>query len=884
MKKLLAGLSLLFALVAACGLAACGEKPEPKPEPKPEETLADITGVTFTDMTVPYDGNEHEITVSGTIPAGVSVAYTNNKGTEAGEYNATATLTGTGYKTLTLTAKLTIEGRTITGVTFTDKRVTYNGSVQEITVSDALPDGVTVVYTNNKGTDVGEYNATATLTGKGYNPLTLKAKLTIDKADITGVEFESMSVPYDGSAHFIEVAGAVPEGSIVVYSRDGVPTDGNYATESGTYQVTVKITNKNYNDYTATATLTITASEDERFITYFNGTLYFANARHNDYLYSYDGSGPTKISTDVPYHFTAVDDTLYYRSYSMLYSSVKKIDASGKAAAVAPVKGEYLCTDGTYLYYAVNAFTKEKSGIYKLDPAKASEDGYEPTLISQGKAKYLTYADKNLWFADGNNGWRLSSVPASGSNAERTVVAVGDKTEGEKINALTVSERGGHSYLFFTVNHLTGDYIANYNIDTGDSKKLTIDAGVNLTVIGNELYYINVDLVTSALFGKGIYKVDAYPSTVLSNITSGTQVIGEDGKNYSSLCSLGDGRIAYYQVSTQDLCIYTIADESTDKILTDFVAPESKPLSLGSKIVAYGTRIYYLDLYNDKALYYIDTASSAKKPFRVTSDKVEDFSILGDTLYFNAVSWGVNNDLYKVDLKLGGAPELVSENDCKDIVTDGENIYYSGSKLHKIDKNGNDTEIFSKDVKGLTYYEGYLYFTVDMGLTKGEGLHRLAVNHLDEAPTLIYNDHNVDTFVISDGVVYFRELYGVAWGSKQLSCFRLDDVKNTYRVMMKTDTDPLDITVHNGRVYYYNDLTSSAKSGIYSVSIHAAENETPQLLLANEKEGSAFYYARYLTVVGDKMYFISYRLGGVGGDSHLYSVELGGSHAVEQLA
>ena len=41
---------------------------------------------------------------------------------------------------------------------------------------------------------------------------------------------------------------------------------------------------------------------------------------------------------------------------------------------------------------------------------------------------------------------------------------------------------------------------------------------------------------------------------------------------------------------------------------------------------------------------------------------------------------------------------------------------------------------------------------------------------------------------------------------------------------------------------------------------------------------------RYLTVVGDKMYFINYRLGGVGGDSHLYSVELGGSHAVEKLA
>ncbi len=893
MKKLLAAFSLLFALVAACGLAACGEKPEPKPDPKPEETLTDITGVTFTDKTVTYDGTEHEITVSGTLPAGVSVAYQNNKGTDVGVYNATATLTGTGYKTLTLTAKLTIEGKAITGVMFTGETVTYDGNEHEITVGGALPAGVSVAYTNNKGTDAGEYSATAALTGKGYDPLTLTAKLTIEKATITGVTFTGGSFPYDGAAHSIEIAGAVPEGSEIVYSRDGVSTGGNIATESGTYEVTVTITNKNYETYTATATLRITASEKERHIAFFNDTLYFANARNNDYLYSYSGGELKRVSLDIPYNFTVMKDTLYFRSYSLFLSSVKTLTAEGEAASVKSVKGEYLCADDTYLYYAVNGLINGQSGIYKLDPAKSSSEDYEPTLISQGKAKYLTYADGKLWFADGNNGWKLSSVPANGTNAERTAVAVGDETEGEKIDALTASVHNGDTYLFFTVNNLLGDdYIANYNTKTGDSKKLTIDAGANLTVVGDELYYLNVDLLTSTLYGKGIYKVNAYPLGILSNVTAGTKVIGEENESYSSLCSLGDGRIAYYEVSTQDLCIYTLAGGTAQKILTDFVPPEVTPLSLGGKVLAYGTKIYYLDLYNDKALYCLDTAAAVKTPVRVTSDKVEDFSIIGDTLYFNAVSWGVNNDLYKVDLKLGGTPERVSKYDCRDIVTDGENLFYSernaggfATAVHKIDKNGTDTIIYTKGVSGLTYYEGYLYFTADVSTFKGDGLFRMSVNDPgDDKAELVYNNHSVGTFVISDGVVYFRELYGVAWGSKQLSCFNLNDVENTYRVMMKTDTDPLEITVHNGRVYYYNDLTSSAKSGIYSVSINAAENETPELLLANQKDGSAFYYARCLTVVGNKMYFISYRLGGVGGDSHLYSVELGGSHAVEKLA
>ena len=180
MKKFRILLLFVVSALFAFALAACGEK---EPEPPAAQT---ITGVTFTDKTVEYDGQEHEITVTGTVPEGVSVAYTNNKGTDAGVYNATATLTGEGYTTLTLHATLTINGTTITGVTFGNREVTYNGSEHEITVTGDLPAGVSVKYTNNKGTDAGTYNATATLTGTGYNPLTLTATLTINKARLSG--------------------------------------------------------------------------------------------------------------------------------------------------------------------------------------------------------------------------------------------------------------------------------------------------------------------------------------------------------------------------------------------------------------------------------------------------------------------------------------------------------------------------------------------------------------------------------------------------------------------------------------------------------------------------------------------------------------------------
>ena len=366
----------------------------------------------------------------------------------------------------------------------------------------------------------------------------------------------------------------------------------------------------------------------------------------------------------------------------------------------------------------------------------------------------------------------------------------------------------------------------------------------------------------------------------------GTKVVGDDAgaEKYSSLCSLGDGRIAYYQVSTQDLCIYTIDGGATQKILTDFVPPEVTPLSTGSKVLAYGMKIYWLDLYNDKALYSVDTAAAVKTPLRVTSNKVEDFAIIGDTLYFNAVSWGVNNDLYKVDLKLGGEPELVSKNDCRDVVTDGANIFYGernaggfATAVHKIDAAGNDTVIYTKGVSGLTYYEGYLYF-VD-----GGDLMKTPVTATGNGDaSVVDSEHNYDTFVISEGVVYFRELY-MGSALKRLACIKADGTG--YAKIMTADTDPVSIQVVGNTIYYYSNITNASKSGLYSIPKTAREDATkPTLLLQQDTE----YYADSFTVSGNTLYFVNYHKDAGGalqwGDSHLYSVSLGADRTVEKLA
>lgn len=853
--------------LSACGVADDGSDNSPDNSDKPgqetpseDETGVEISGVTFPALTATYDGTEKKVEVEGVIPEGVSVSYTSNKATDAGTYNATATLSGEGYKTKKINTTLTIEKAVLTSLTFAGDTVVYDRSPHEITVQGNIPDGVNFTYTctedksvTNSATDAGTYTIKADLTHKNYKieaPLT--ATLKIEKAVLSGLTFAGDTVDYDGKPHSVEVAGVIPEGGQIVYSCEEDTTVTNSATQTGSYTITANLIHKNYKLETPlTAKLVIRASGKDRYVAGYNGKIYFANALDKEKLYAYsEDDGVTKISNDEMSGFAVMGSKFYFQSNSLLFSSIKSIDgsASNNVESVAGEQGEYLCTDGSYLYYAQNGLTNGKSGIYKINP---TADEPAPVLVSTGKAHYLKVIGSYIYFADGANGNKLSRVSLSANNGARTVVL------DEKITCLTAEG----SSLYFTVNNLLGDYIARYDVSTGNTVKLTVDAGSCLTVVGNDLYYVNVDLLTSNLFGKGIYKCSANRSSN-SNLP-GTKVIEKGNSQYSSLTKLSSGVIAYYRVTDQMLCTYKISTSTETEVLDGFVAPETTPISTGSKTAVYGNKIYYLDLFNDKALYSYDTTSGDFA--RITSCKVSDFSIIGDTLYFNGISYGVNNDLYKVSLTEGGLPEKISTYDCNDLVTDGTNLYYveknaAGARtaIHVIKTDGTDEIMYTKGATNLTYYDGYIYF-VD-----GKDLLKMPVTGYTQNGTTKVTDKNVDTFIIDDGVVYFREMYNLNT-SKRLSRVNIDG--SGYAVMMTKNTDPLKIVAKGSKIYYYTD-TVLGTSGIYVLDKSARDDVQPELIL---ERGTA-YFAEDFSISGNKIYFVNYynNLG----DSHFYSVDL----------
>ena len=224
----------------------------------------DFTGITFSGATFTYDGQAHSIYVSG-APSFATVTYTNNNKVSVGTYTVNAKITATNYNTLNLSATLRILGQSITGVTFENATFQYDGSAHSIAVSGTIPSGVSVSYSNNNKTESGTYTVTANLSGTGYEPLKLTAKLTIEPIPLNkSGYFYDKAFLYDGQNHSIVVDSA-PSGVTITYKCTNT-TGQNTFKNPGIYEIEATVKSDNNHLTKKYATLTIfkeaTASVD----------------------------------------------------------------------------------------------------------------------------------------------------------------------------------------------------------------------------------------------------------------------------------------------------------------------------------------------------------------------------------------------------------------------------------------------------------------------------------------------------------------------------------------------------------------------------------------------------------------------------------------------
>ena len=160
-----------------------------------------ITGVLFLNKEYTYDGTEKSIAVTGTLPTGAKVEYTNEKATNAGIYNATAKITCEGYNDLTLNATLKINPKnlTVSGLTAQNKKYdgtdtanlsggSLNGKISGDDVNADIP-ATGRFASANAGNNIAVNIDNITLAGTKKDNYTLKQptglKANIKKAEIT---------------------------------------------------------------------------------------------------------------------------------------------------------------------------------------------------------------------------------------------------------------------------------------------------------------------------------------------------------------------------------------------------------------------------------------------------------------------------------------------------------------------------------------------------------------------------------------------------------------------------------------------------------------------------------------------------------------------------
>jgi len=241
---------------------------------------ATMTSVVFEDDVIEYDGKGHTLVATG-YPIGSNVTYTpSTQFTEPGSYDITVKVTNKNYVDFEDTATLTILPRVMTGITFEDKEVEYDGAEHTITAV-GYPAGAVVTYDPSTGfTDVGTYDISVTIEANGYVDYEETATLTIKKATMN-VSFNDSELTYDGLEHSIEATG-YPEGSVVTYT----PAEPVY-TLPGEYPISVKITNPNYEDFEKSVTLTINPKS-------------MPTITFDDTEVTYDGESHTIVATGYP--------------------------------------------------------------------------------------------------------------------------------------------------------------------------------------------------------------------------------------------------------------------------------------------------------------------------------------------------------------------------------------------------------------------------------------------------------------------------------------------------------------------------------------------------------------------------------------------------------
>lgn len=513
------------------------------------------------------------LTVTATYADGTDSALTNYKLSigggklVAGSNTLTITTTDGGkFCKYTINDVIAVEIDDILTADLSDYDFTYPVTAEEI---KARLSNVLVSYNNGTTGTLSSYDdVTISGTfGAGNNiPLSIgisgtainytDTKINIAKGtfDLSGITLSNDTVDYDGQAHGIEIAGALPDGVSAVYNYACAANGYNSADKpvnAGEYTVTVSFTheNANYNAITQTfsATLTINkiAYPDADKIKFENKTVTVGGTHSIEaenvpegVTVSYEGNGQTELGTytitamfthtnpnytniaDKTATLTITDKKVYDKSglgITVNGGEELSLEYTGEAVVIAAT-GEVKLTDGTAAEGITTEITITKDGeiVSEVKDAgtytvqvkyKGSNEEYEPEFI-----KSYTVVIRGVYDLDGIT---FEDLTVEYDKAEHSIQISGTLPEG-----VTVTYEGSGTEV--------GEYIITAKFSSDDpnyseipdkeakliitKRKVTLVIDPLSSVVGEELVALTATVTEgSVLEGDTPYKLVCTP-------------------------------------------------------------------------------------------------------------------------------------------------------------------------------------------------------------------------------------------------------------------------------------------------------------------------------------------------------------------------------------
>ena len=749
---------------------------------------------------------------------------------------------------------------------FDSSTITFDGNAHILPEVQGVPEGTQIQYVGREDkTNVGQYKATATLVKEGFKTKSLEATLTILPANFVGLTYEDVTVPYDGANHIndVKLIGVLPTGTTTTQKvTDNKGETVTKAVEAGTYHYSIVVQNPNFKEVTLEATLCIrVAKKDMPVHIGKDGTVYFANGLHHSYLYSWKDSKLSLLDYSSPKEFKDRNkaEPLFISRTPFLNSAKKLGQEEIKTLCTATKIDDVVTDDKGVLYFSSSSLSSDRCGIYRVENSSSAEPVI--TNLFEGKAGTLGWYNGSLYFENVEDKGYLYSLNVS---TLKTSLVLKEKTHEFFVEG---------NYIYATVNGLLNDYIARINLSTLQPDKLTNNAGEYLTKKGNALYYNYIDLTGKIDANKqGIWKVD---------LTSKESAQIYKAPNINGFDVVDSSRLIYIDSTDYRLYSLDIASGRSQDLLAGFVAPEAIPMNIGGKTATYGDDVYYLDMHEGKTLYrYSETTGQLTQ---ITSNKVQDFTIWGDYLYFNSVSSLTNNDIYRANLKVGSEAVKISSNDIRNMTCDGSYIYGThynfaglagGIARMKID--GSEYVKFSEinGAKNFIVQDKKLYF-INAGSAQDNGsIEWIALNDIRPDSTKLVSTSlgkeikNVKQFML-DGDNLFYLYNGIVDNSVRRSSLSLP---KEGVAIASSKTNPSEMILQGDTIYYYSFAASSASdAGFYKVNKNASGDKTQKRIL----DYNQTYYATSFAISrSNNLYFLNYIPKLRMGDAHTYRLNL----------